>query len=164
MVLDSTFVLSALGELNITYNYDFFHANPFREFKKPSDLVRHFRIHTKEKPFKCEECDRAFTVKSTLITHMKIHKNRSERQKPPCDKCGKIFYSHASYKAHLKQHDHPIECDMCTETFLTNGALNEHKHTVHKVLKRWELSDLFTEVHRAAPGELVLSVCEPQRS
>lgn len=28
-----------------------------RQFKKPSDLIRHIRIHTREKPFKVKFCD-----------------------------------------------------------------------------------------------------------
>ena len=48
-------------------------ADCSKSFKKPSDLVRHVRIHTGEKPYYCELCKRTFTVKSTLDSHLKTH-------------------------------------------------------------------------------------------
>ena len=85
-----------------------------------------------ERPYKCPHCTRAFTVKSTLLTHAKIHQSRSQRRQPPCHHCGKVFHSAASLKTHIKQHTRSLNCEDCQESFLTAGALNEHKQSVHK--------------------------------
>ena len=79
-----------------------------REFKKPSDLVRHIRIHTQEKPYHCKLCTRAFAVKSTLTTHMKIHnRDKPDRQSSACKKCDKTFSSRAALRAHERLHHGP---------------------------------------------------------
>lgn len=69
-----------------------------KEFKKPSDLVRHIRIHTHEKPFKCKECYRAFTLKSTMTAHMKCHVGIKEHC---CTYCDKFFSTSGSLKVCL---------------------------------------------------------------
>uniref|UniRef100_A0A2C9KBF8 C2H2-type domain-containing protein n=1 Tax=Biomphalaria glabrata TaxID=6526 RepID=A0A2C9KBF8_BIOGL len=72
-----------------------------KEFKKPSDLVRHIRIHTHEKPYKCTQCFRAFAVKSTLTAHIKTHTGVKEFR---CEVCSKMFSTQGSLKVHLRLH------------------------------------------------------------
>lgn len=86
-----------------------------KSFKRPSDMLRHIRIHTKEKPFECDICNRKFNVKGTLQTHMRLH----DKNIPifPCDWCKKTFRSSKSLKAHCRMR-HP-RVDRC-ESIIQN--------------------------------------------
>ncbi|CAG5136803.1 unnamed protein product, partial [Candidula unifasciata] len=99
-----------------------------KEFKKPSDLVRHIRIHTHEKPYKCTQCFRAFAVKSTLTAHIKTHSGLKEYR---CDVCGKMFSTQGSLKVHLRLHtgEKPFRCNICQRSFVSSGVLKAHSRT-----------------------------------
>ena len=44
-----------------------------KSFTKTWNLVYHFRVHTKEKPFVCEVCKAAFSHKCNLSRHSNTH-------------------------------------------------------------------------------------------
>ncbi|XP_061162743.1 sal-like protein 1 [Saccostrea echinata] len=48
----------------------------YKTFACRSALDIHYRSHTKERPFKCEVCDRSFTTKGNMKQHMLTHKIR----------------------------------------------------------------------------------------
>ncbi|XP_013403911.1 zinc finger protein 236 isoform X2 [Lingula anatina] len=96
-----------------------------KEFKKPSDLVRHIRIHTHEKPYKCSQCYRSFAVKSTLTSHLKTHTGIKEFK---CAVCDKMFSTPGSLKIHLRLHTgtKPYDCPHCDKKFRTASHRRNH--------------------------------------
>ncbi|XP_029830192.2 zinc finger protein 236 isoform X2 [Ixodes scapularis] len=97
-----------------------------KEFKKPSDLVRHIRIHTQEKPYKCSHCFRAFAVKSTLTNHVRAtHLGMKLSQ---CPTCQHMFSTRGALKVHMRIHtgDKPYSCGICNRSFSSSGRCKMH--------------------------------------
>ncbi|XP_059751595.1 zinc finger protein 236 isoform X3 [Balaenoptera ricei] len=115
------------------------HVCPYctKEFRKPSDLVRHIRIHTHEKPFKCPQCFRAFAVKSTLTAHVKTHTGIKAFK---CQCCMKSFSTSGSLKVHIRLHTgvRPFACPHCDKKFRTSGHRKTHiaSHFKHTELRK----------------------------
>lgn len=101
-----------------------------KEFRKPSDLVRHIRVHTKERPYKCKICVRSFAVKSTLTTHVRTH---TDSKGYKCRYCSKVFPNSVTLNMHIKSHvaQKSHVCLVCNQSFKSISLLKQHSKS-HK--------------------------------
>ena len=83
-------------------------------FRDSSSLSRHIgSIHSAEKPFQCDRCNRRFARKDTLKNHKKRIHDRY------------IHIQHSFEK--------PFECEICNRRFARKDTLKYHREHVHSL-------------------------------
>lgn len=82
-----------------------------------SSFISHLQKHRKESSFFCDFCPRSFSLKNSLILHLK----RCHLKLRPfdCELCGRKFSSRSDLKTHMLQHGRKTECKICHK-FVTN--------------------------------------------
>ncbi|TDL27478.1 hypothetical protein BD410DRAFT_422604 [Rickenella mellea] len=105
-----------------------------KTFGRKSDMQRHSKIHSGDRPFQCAHngCGKTFIQRSALHVHLRVHSGEKPHE---CEYpgCGRTFSDSSSLARHRRTHTgkRPYRCEdpECDKTFTRRTTLTTHMRT-----------------------------------
>lgn len=132
------------------------HTGCMKTFYREDKLKRHLFTHSKDKPFKCEECNKGYARRDNLNDHMRIHTGIYSHN---CQLCKKGFLGPHKLKKHMRSAHRQSNPDL-----LLKGAEDRDTHPPTMVpLNESKAAPLTTSKEEAVPGKLTAPVKAPRK-
>ncbi len=105
-----------------------------KAFSTSGDRQKHERTHTGEKPYQCGFCAKQFSTSHNLATHQRIH---AEERAYKCTLCDKSFKQRSTLQNHQAVHmkKTPFQCPDCNKSYTRRQSLKEHMKSRHPYLQ-----------------------------
>ncbi|KAL1768815.1 zinc finger protein with KRAB and SCAN domains 5 isoform X1 [Sigmodon hispidus] len=113
-------------KLNIKTIPEFSEADMELSGEIQSNASQHQSVHSRERPFKCNECGKGFGRRSHLAGHLRLHSREKSHQ---CHECGEIFFQYVSLLEHQVLHvgQKSEKKGVCEEAYSWNLTVIEDK-------------------------------------
>lgn len=107
-----------------------------KKYSSVFSLRQHIKVvHIREAFFKCDHCDKSFSRKANLDSHLNVH---LEEKRYECDICSLKLKTKANLRIHKKLHTNDaVACKICDKKFKTSNQLINHM-IVHSEVKKYE--------------------------